>query len=108
MVDQGFPERPDSARNPMAGSDHGLECLDDVFTIFRSENQWRQQLDRVAGMAGDLTENLMLLKKWNRNQLAEQTLVGGLQKIPRRFQLQRSRRAEFNADHQTLAANIAH
>src|SRR3954469_10517856 len=99
MVDQGFPERPDSARNPMAGSDHSLECFDDVLTIRRSENQWRQQLDRVAGMAGYLAENLVLFEQRNRNKLAEQTLVGGLQKIPRRFQLQRLRRAEFNADH---------
>ena len=55
----------------MAGRDHRLKCLDDVFTIFRSQNQWRQQLDRVAGMAGDLTQNLMLFEKRNCNQLAE-------------------------------------
>src|SRR6266851_8947738 len=86
VVDQGLAERPDRAGDLVAGGDDGIERGFDPAAVFFGNGQRRQQLDGVAAVAGDLREDLVILEQRHRDELAEQTLVGGLEQIPRRLQ----------------------
>ncbi len=90
----------------MAAFDHRVECAGDPVAVLFRDRQCRQQLDGMAGVAGDLTEDLVILEQRNGDQLAEQALARRLQHAPRRLQRQRFRRPELDADDQTLAANV--
>src|SRR5260370_6613791 len=86
VVDQSLAERPDRAGDLVAGGDDGIERGFDPAAVFFGDRQRRQQLDGVAAVAGDLREDLVILEQRHRDELAEQTLVGGLEQVPRRLQ----------------------
>src|ERR1700694_4568513 len=77
VVDQGLAQRPDRAGDLVDGGDHGIERGLDPVAILFGDGQRRQQFYRVAAVAGDLGENLVVLERWPGDELAEQTLVGG-------------------------------
>ena len=60
IADQGLAERPDRARHPMGGGDHVVEGVLDQVAILIGDDERRQQLDGVAGMAGDLGQHLVV------------------------------------------------
>src|SRR5258708_27032831 len=106
VVDQRLAERPDRAGDLVAGGDDLVERFCDPAAVFFGDDEWRQQLDGVAAVAGDLREDLVVLEQRHGDELAEQALVGGLQHIPRCLEPQRFRRTELDADHQALAAHF--
>ena len=71
MADQGFPQRPYRARDTVTVGDDGIEGTKDPIAIRIGNNQGRQKLDGVTGVAGDLTENFVLLEERYGNELAE-------------------------------------
>src|ERR1700674_332388 len=106
VVDQGLAERPDGAGHPVTAGDHAVERPFDPCAILVRDDQRRQELDRMTGMAGDLAENLVLLEQGYGDELAEQPLACRFQSVPGRLQLERLRRTERDADHHPLAANV--
>src|SRR6185437_15006228 len=81
IVDQGLAERPDRAGDLMAGGDHVIERPLDPIAVLFGDIQGRQQLDRVTAVTGDLSEDLVVLEQWDRDELAEQALVRRLEHI---------------------------
>ena len=71
MADQGFPQRPYGPRDTVTVGDDRIEGTKDPIAIGIGNDQRRQKLDGVAGVAGDLTENFVLLEERYGNELAE-------------------------------------
>src|ERR1700730_11939915 len=74
VVDQRFAERPDRAGNLVAGRDHRIERRHDPVAVLFGDGQWRAQVYRVAAVAGDLGQDLVILEQRHRDELAEQAL----------------------------------
>src|SRR5262249_43119314 len=108
IANQGLAERPDCAGDAVGGGDHVVEGTLDEVAILVGDDEGRQQLDGVAGVAGDLSQHLVVLEERDRNELAEQSLVCRFQQVPAGLELQRRRRPELDPDHQALAAHRAH
>src|SRR6202521_5349652 len=94
VVDQGLAERPDGAGHPVTAGDHAVERPFDPCAILVRDDQRRQELDRMTGMAGDLAENLVLLEQGYGDELAEQPLACRFQSVPGSLQLERLGRTE--------------
>jgi len=71
VADQGFAQRPYRARDTMTVGDDRIEGTQDPIAIGIGNDQRRQKLDGVTGVAGDLTENFVLLEERYGNELAE-------------------------------------
>ncbi len=79
VADQGLAKRPDGARHAVAAGDDLVERADDPAAILVCDDESGQQLDGVACVSGDLTEDLVFLEQRNGDELAEQTLIGGFE-----------------------------
>ena len=72
----------------MSGGNDVVEGVLDQIAIFVGDDEGRQQLYGVARMPGDLSQHLVVLEQRDGDQLAEQSLVRGFQKVPACFELQ--------------------
>src|ERR1017187_501805 len=106
IVDQRFAERPDGTRNAVRTRNDRIECIEDPIAVVICNHERREYLDRMAVVTRHLAKNLVILEQWNCDQLTEQTLARALEQVPRGFQLERTRLAEFDTDHQALAAHL--
>ena len=62
----------------------------------------------MAGVAGHLRQHLVILEQRNGDELAEQAGARRFQHVPRGFQREGFRLAEFDADHQPFSARVLH
>src|SRR5258708_24470186 len=92
----------------MAAGDDLIERAYDPIAILVVDHEGGQQLDGMARMPRNLTEDLVLLEQRDGDELAEQSLVGGFEHAPRSLQSERFGCAELDADHQAFAADVAH
>src|SRR4051812_42066360 len=108
VIDQRLAQRPGGAGHAMRTGDDLVEGALDPRTVVVGEGQRRLQLHRMIAVAGHKAQNLVLLEQRNGDELAEQSGVHGLQRVPRRLELERARWPELDADHEALAAHVLH
>jgi len=82
MAGQIFSERPDGAGDAVALGDDGVKTARDPIAVSFGNHECRQELDGMAGMTGDLAQQLMVLEQRDRDELAEQTDPGGFESMP--------------------------
>ena len=82
-----------------------IERLHDMVAVCVRDHQRRQEFDRVAAVAGDLDEDVVILEQRDGDELTEQAPARSLDCGPGRLQRQRFRRAELDADQKSFAAH---
>jgi hypothetical protein len=66
----------------MAIGDDGIERLQNPIAIRIGNDERRKKFDGMACMPGNLAKNPVILKKWDRDELAKQPFICGLKDIP--------------------------
>jgi len=68
----------------VGGGDHGLEAALDPGAIVVGDGERGQELDRVAGVTGDLDQDALLLEQRDGDRLRDEALVRRFQQPPAR------------------------
>src|SRR5258707_9274481 len=68
VIHQCLAERPDRAGDLVTGGDDGIERGLDPAAVFFGDGQRRQQFNGVAGVSGDLGEDLVILEQRNGDE----------------------------------------
>jgi hypothetical protein len=100
MPDEVLSDFPHRAGELAAFGQHVIERGDEQIDFAFADDERRQNLHHVHGVAGDLGQDAVLAQHLGHDHLGEENLVDFVQELPRHLELELDRLVELDRDNQ--------